>query len=118
MMPPLIWIERSDYLRLLSVRSDGDTLLRQEMARAIVRAADDMPAAVARVGDRIGYRLDDGPLSWGDLLLPNQAEGSTSVSVASPLGAALVGLRVGSAMDYLDERGTRRRLVVEHVIPA
>lgn len=118
MAQPLIWIERSDYLRLLSVRAEACALLGRELERAIVLAAADMPAAVIRVGDRVCYRLDDGAACWADLILQAAATGADAVSVTSSLGAALVGLRAGSAIDYLDDQGRPRRLFVERVVSA
>lgn len=118
MVAPLIWIERSDYVRLLPLARSDETLLAQEMARAIVCGADEMPSAVAKVGDRIGYRHDGGPLRWTDLVYPEQAEGPARVCVTSSLGAALIGMRAGSTMDYLNDHGEQRHLVVEHVVAA
>lgn len=116
MTPPLIWIERSDYLRLLPLARDEDMLLAREMARAIVCGAGDLPPAVAKVGDRIAYRHDRGPMRWVDLVFPEQADGRTRIPVTAPLGAALVGLREGASMEYINDCGEQRHLLVERVV--
>lgn len=126
---PTIWIQRSDYHRLAGLASaQGLSQLAGELARAIVCHAGDMPTAVVRMGARVVFRRDlDAPLEWAELVFPDQATdhtlspplsptpGEGRVSVTSPLGAAMIGLRAGARMAYQDADGRRRHVVIERV---
>ncbi|WP_247878121.1 hypothetical protein [Azospirillum sp. TSO22-1] len=71
------------------------------------------------MSSRVLFRRADGmPLEWGELAYPDQPPGDGRVTVASPLGVALLGLREGARMPYVDADGTRRWLSVERVLPA
>jgi len=120
---PLIWVGFADYVRLLKAmedpaawRPDVSAFLRGELDRAIVRPDGELPRAVVRMGTRVLFRRDDGAATeWGKLAFPEQAAGDGVVSVASALGAALLGLRQGACMTYADGAKTRR-LSVERVL--
>lgn len=114
---PTIWIQRSDYPRLADLALPmGRSLLADELARAIVCHAEDMPSAVVRMGARVVFRRDlDAPMEWAELVYPDQAVGDGRVSVTSPLGAAMIGLRAGARMAYQDNDGRRRHVVIERV---
>lgn len=120
---PLIWIGFADYVRLLKAmeepdawRPDVSAFLQRELDRAIVRPDGELPRAVVRMGTRVLFRRDDGAAAeWGNLAYPEQAAGDGVVSVASALGAALLGLRQGACMTYADG-ATTRRLSVERVL--
>ena len=120
---PLIWIGFADYVRLLKAmeepeawRPDVSAFLRRELDRAIVRRDGELPRAVVRMGTRVLFRRDDGAAAeWGTLAFPEDADGDEAVSIASPLGAALLGLRHGASITYPDGAATRR-LSVERVL--
>lgn len=121
---PLIWIGRADYARLLRVSDrlsvhapEVSAFLAKELDRAIVRNEDDIPRDVVRMGRRFQFRrTEDAAVEWGELAYPEQPATDGRISVASPLGAALLGLRRGARMKYLDD-GAIRRLSVERVPP-
>lgn len=114
---PTIWIQRSDYHRLAGlVASQAQPVLAGELERAIVCHAGDMPTSVVRMGARVVFRRDlDAPLEWAELVFPDQATGEGRISVTSPLGAAMIGLRRGARMAYQDVDGRRRHVVIERV---
>ncbi|MGQ9371470.1 GreA/GreB family elongation factor [Azospirillum sp. ST 5-10] len=112
---PLIWIGRTDYGRLLR------SMERLEAQAPHVSAflSGELDRAIVRMGGRVLFRRgDDLPLEWGELVYPDQPPGDGRITVASPLGAALLGLRDGARMPYVDADGTARRLSVERVLPA
>jgi regulator of nucleoside diphosphate kinase len=123
---PLIWIERADYGRLLRAvdglaaqAPDVSAFLSRELDRAIVRPEGDLPRTIVRMGSRVLFRrADDMPFEWGELAYPDQLPSEGRITVASPLGVALLGLREGARMPYIDADGTKRWLSVGRVLPA
>lgn len=123
---PLIWIGRADYGRLLRAMDrlavqapDVSAFLSRELDRAIVRPEGELPRTIVRMGSRVRFRrADDMPFEWGALVYPDQPAAEGRISVASPLGVALLGLREGADMAYVDADGRTRRLSVERVLPA
>lgn len=123
---PLIWIGRADYGRLLRAMDrlaaqapDVSAFLSRELERAIVRADGDLPQTIVRMGSRVLFRRDDGlPPEWGTLVYPDQPLTQGQITVASPLGVALLGLREGARMPFTNADGTTRWLSVERVLPA
>ena len=122
---PLIWIGRTEYGRLLRAMDrlagqapDVSAFLSRELDRAIVRPEGDLPRTIVRMGSRVLFRRDDGlPFEWGELVYPDQSPTEGQITVASPLGVALLGLREGARMPYGDADGTTRWLSVERVLP-
>ena len=122
---PLIWIGRTDYGRLLRAMDrladqapDVSAFLSRELERAIVRPEGDLPRTIVRMGSRVLFRRDDDVQSeWGELVYPDELPTEGQITVASPLGVALLGLREGARMPYSDADGTTRWLSVERVLP-
>ncbi|HYD70078.1 GreA/GreB family elongation factor [Azospirillum sp.] len=122
-LPP-IWIGLADYARLLRAMEhlaaqapEVSAFLCKELDRAIVRPDGELPRAVVRMGARVLFRrAEDMDAEWGELSYPEQPPAGGRVSIASPVGAALLGLRQGSGMTYVDG-GARRQLTVERVLP-
>ena len=122
---PLIWIGRTDYGRLLRAMDrlavqapEVLAFLSRELDRAIVRPEGDLPRTIVRMGSRVLFRRDDDlPFEWGELAYPDQPPTEGQITVASPLGVALLGLREGARMPYVDADGTTRWLSVERVLP-
>ena len=123
---PLIWIGRADYCRLLRAMDrlavqapDVSAFLSRELDRAIVRPDGDLPRTIVRMGSRVLFRRGDGmPPEWGELVYPDQSPSEGQITVASPLGVALLDLREGARMPYIDADGTEHCLSVERVLPA
>lgn len=115
---PHIWIARSDYRRLMGLTAAADALLGEELERARICQAAELPDAVVCMGARVLFRRDeDADAEWGVLVYPDQmAAGYGAISVTSPVGAAMIGLRQGASMAYVDAQGVRRCLVIERVI--
>lgn len=84
----------------------AETLLA-ELERATVLAPDKLPDDVVRMGSTVTYKTDDGTERSVTLVYPAEADiAQGKVSVLTPIGAALIGLSVGQAIDWtaLDER--------------
>jgi regulator of nucleoside diphosphate kinase len=91
--------------------------LQEELDRADVLPASDVPADVVTMHARVRY-LDEtaGERRHVILVYPNEMDVARGrISVLSPVGAALLGLSVGDAIDWEFPHGVRRRLRVEEV---
>lgn len=91
--------------------------LESELERALVLAADEMPAGVVTIGSLVRVLdLDTGKRRVLTLVLPPEADvAEHRISVLAPIGAALLGLRAGDDVEW-GMPGSGRRLHIEHVV--
>jgi regulator of nucleoside diphosphate kinase len=88
----------------------GDELFR-ELERARVLPERKLPPDVVRMGSNVIYRTDAGEQRSVTLVYPGQADISTGkVSVLTPVGTALIGLRVGQSITWLT-RGAKNNVL-------
>jgi regulator of nucleoside diphosphate kinase len=89
-------------------------LLLEELARAQLRSSGEMPADVVTIGSEVSFRYnDDGHSQTVRLVLPRDADISQGrVSVFTPIGATLLGLAEGHAMEWMTRHGERRSLTI------
>jgi regulator of nucleoside diphosphate kinase len=123
-LPP-VHVTTRDYRRLRSLsaaerRTANETVLRfltHELDRATVHLPHKVPADAVTLRSRVVFRpdIDEDPecraLVYDE---PHAVIGGT-VSVMTPLGAALLGLRAGNAMPYRGLDGRLRTVSVEGV---
>lgn len=114
-------ISAADHSRLEGVvqqaSADGHPVadfLRRELRRALV-ISDEMPNDVVTLNGWVTYRRDWGWTPETHLLVcpENYRDPFTHLSVLSPLGAALIGLRVGSRVSYRSIEGVAHVASVE-----
>src|SRR6478609_6564086 len=93
-------------------------LLLEELSRAEFCSAENLPADVVTMRSRIVFRDEDsGEEHSVELVFPNAADMELGrVSVLTPIGAALIGLRQGSAIDWPNRLGAMRRLTIVDVV--
>ncbi len=123
-LPP-IRIAATDFhmLKLAAMRAVKDHnpvchFLVSELERAdVVESAD--PLRCVRLDHWVTFRADDGLLLESRIpVLPENFRSShLHVSILSPLGAALIGVPVGSRMPYLGIDGVSHVLTVESLEP-
>lgn len=123
-LPP-ITVTTHDFDRLVTFGLDaylrGDShadLLLWELKRATLCPPCVLPGEVVSVNCRVLYRLDDEPAVREHRLVHplDRAGRPDELSVASPLGTALLGLRVGDRMPFCDNRdGTQHVATVEGI---
>ena len=102
--------------RDLSTMAAG--LLLEELARAEFCSAESLPADVVTMRSRVTF-LDEesGEEHRVELVYPRAADMELGrVSVLTPVGAGLIGLRRGSAIDWPNRLGTLRRLTIVEVV--
>jgi regulator of nucleoside diphosphate kinase len=110
-LPP-ITIATSDYNRLLSTamiqqehnrRAAG--FLLGELRRAKVCHPSALPEDVVSTNCRVIFRIDDEPKPRAHLLVhpDDLIRPGAEISVTTPLGTALLGLRVGDRMPFEDD---------------
>jgi regulator of nucleoside diphosphate kinase len=116
-LPPVAFtasdIDVIDRLLASGAPTPARGLLEAELSRAAV-VSDAAARGVARIGDWVEYRTDDsGPIRRVQLVLPAAADiDQNRVSVLSPVGAALIGLKAGVRFEWTDTRGRHHRLQV------
>jgi regulator of nucleoside diphosphate kinase len=100
-------------------RDDGRTLevLEEELDRAVVVDAEQLPADVVTLDSRVQLSdLDSGEKLLFAVVLPSRANADEGrISVLAPLGMAVLGYRSGDVIEW-DVPGGRRRLRVTHVL--
>ena len=118
-MRPAITLGGAEHQRLLilAMTSPGhlaeeSDYLHYELDRARVVPDDSLPPDTVRVGSTVTYRSDDN-VRTATIVYPEQADVPTGrISVLSPVGAALLGLRPGQSITRMGWDGDFRTLVV------
>jgi len=101
-----------------SFRDQGHlSQLQSELERALVLAADEVPAGVITIDSLVRVvDLDSGKRSVLTLVLPRDSDvAERRISVLAPIGTALLGFRAGDDVEWATPGGTRR-LHIEHVV--
>ena len=123
---PAITIARSEYDKLqvfASALEQRDPELAEtligELDRARVVEDGRVAPDVVRIGSQFRYETSDGEVRTATLVYPGQADISSGrVSVLTPVGTALLGLKSGQAIDWTDRGGRRHTLrVLEVMVP-
>lgn len=123
-LPPII-IARRDHARLqrlavnaLRKRHPVGRFLVSEVRRAVVCDTDKMPDGVARLNEWVTYRIDGNKQTESKILVcPEEfISAEVTLSVLSPLGAAVLGMSVGSCMKFFSNEGGLHFVIVEGVV--
>jgi len=114
--PPLV-LSRLDCARLealLDAQPSADARgLRAELERAQLVEAGDVPGDVIAMNSTARFRDEESAEEREiTLVYPNDAGGPGTVSILAPVGSALLGLRVGHAIDWPMPGGRTARLRV------
>ena len=96
---------------------DSDFLL-YELDRAKTVPDHALPPDIVRVGSFVRFRNIEGEERTMRVVLPEEADPARSrISVLSPLGTALLGLRPGQSITWLDGDGQKQFLTALAVLP-
>ncbi|WP_395449501.1 nucleoside diphosphate kinase regulator [Aminobacter sp. UC22_36] len=115
-----IVVSESDYARLTGLaESSLERLpgiaeeLLSEMERAKVKPSSRIPANVVRMGSTVTFRSGDGEVKTVTLVYPGKADiAEGKVSILTPVGAALIGLREGQSVAWTSRDGRRLELEI------
>ena len=118
--PPIhVLAQESDLVAGLALRVEHRqpvvaAMLIEEIERAELHDPDTMPADAVRLGSAISF-MDErtGTVRNVQLVLPVDADiGEGRISILTPVGAALYGLRAGDAIEWPDLDGNERWITI------
>lgn len=96
----------------------SDNLLN-ELERARVLDDTAVPSDIVRMGSTARYRTENGQEQQIILVYPADADiAQGRISVMTPVGTALIGLRAGQSITWRDRNNKRHMLTVLSVTPA
>jgi regulator of nucleoside diphosphate kinase len=123
-LSPRIVMGHSDHRQLIVLAmagightaDDADGLL-YELERAHVVADEKLPPDAVRMGSVVRYRTNGGVERRVALVYPKDADiGEGRISVLTPVGTALLGLRTGQSITWLTRDGRKQMLTVVSVL--
>ncbi|MBS0564797.1 MAG: nucleoside diphosphate kinase regulator [Proteobacteria bacterium] len=113
--PILVGDTDQDRLAAMTAGAAGEALLT-ELARAEVVPEARLPADVVRMGSWVRYSTKSGGVREVTLVWPEEADiGRGRISVLTPIGTGLLGLRAGQSIAWLTRDGRQDVLRVEEV---
>lgn len=122
-LPP-VYVAEADYERLSDLarvfHTPGAEFLADELARAIVVGPRKAPRDFVRLGSRVTWRDEtSGRTHTAEIVGPDAADiDRDRLSVISPVGAALIGLRPGATLAWAMPDGRPRAVRIESVAGA
>lgn len=88
-----------------------------ELDRASIVPPEQLPLDVVRMGSTVRFRNSDGEQREVTLMYPAEADiADNRISVMTPIGAALIGLRKGKSITWLTRDGRKQMLTVLRVV--
>jgi regulator of nucleoside diphosphate kinase len=121
---PAITIAESEHRKLFTIAtSAGGTMsaaaesLLMELERARVVPDGKLPEDFVRIGSHMTYRTEKDDLREATLVYPSDADITQGkISVLTPVGAAMIGLRTGQSITWESRDGRRNVLTVLSVV--
>jgi len=100
-----------------SASEETDGLL-YELERAQIVTDDVLPSDAVRMGSTVRYKAGGGAERAVTLVYPKDADiQSGRISVLTPVGTALLGLRPKQSITWLTRDGRKQMLTVQSVLP-
>jgi len=124
-LSPEIVLGREEHRQLLSLAmagpghtaADSDWLLH-ELERAHVVPDNAVPADIVRIGSTVHFRTEGNNDRAVQVVLPKDADiAKGRISVLTPVGTALIGLRWGQSITWLTRDLRTQVLTVTQVLP-
>ena len=123
-LPPIV-VTEPDYDKLIRFVERQSTamprvmrFLEQELDRAELVPARQVPRDVVTMNSRLLFRMTENALSRAvTLVYPAEADLMAGrMSILTPVGVALLGLHAGQSMSWEDRVGETKTLTVQHVL--
>jgi regulator of nucleoside diphosphate kinase len=122
-LSPAIVLSKADHTKLYELALAGlermpevAERLLNELDRARVVEDAKISAEVARMGSRVTYQTNSGQEHTVTLAYPADADiEQGKISVMTPVGAALIGLKTNQSITWHDRSGKRQMLTVKAV---
>jgi len=121
--PKTIYITERDWDRLERMVSGAGKApniakLRNELDQATVVPSEEIPSDVVTMNSRVSFQeLDTGEKSEITLVYPSDADiNRRRISILAPVGAALIGLRVGDEIEWPLPSGKTRTYKIISVL--
>ncbi|WP_338722657.1 nucleoside diphosphate kinase regulator [Devosia sp. XK-2] len=120
--PPLT-LGKADHAKLYALgeaaldrNPDLAEVLLTELDRAKIVSDDKLPEGVVRMGSRVSYQTNAGQEQTVTLAYPADADiAQGRISVLTPIGVALIGLKPGQSITWHDRADKRHKLTVAAV---
>ncbi len=120
---PSITISETDYERLTGLAEaledrnpDVSETMMAELDRARVVRDGSLAATIVRMGSTVVYTADGGPEKTVTLVYPGEADIEKGrISITTPVGTALIGLKEGQSIDWTARTGQTHKLTVVRV---
>ena len=126
MSKPSIVINKTDHARLVQLANGlldrkpeiADTLLTELERAKVVERGTSLQNSV-QMGSTVEYSTGDSPARRVTLVYPGDADiAQGKVSILTPIGTALLGLRAGQSIDWVANDGRKHRLTIQSVSAA
>lgn len=126
MSKPSIVINKSDHARLVQLANGlldrkpeiADTLLTELERAKVVERGTSLQNSV-QMGSTVEYTAGDTPSRRVTLVYPGEADiAQGKISILTPIGTALLGLRAGQSIDWVANDGRKHRLTIQSVSAA
>jgi regulator of nucleoside diphosphate kinase len=118
---PTVYVAEGQHELLLRIAdrstADGAALLRKELDRAVIVAPHEPPRRFVQLNSTIEYEdLLSGKVRTVTLVTPHEADiDEQRISVATPVGAAVLGLVTGESFSWITQDGRPRVLTIRRV---
>jgi len=119
-LSPALVLGKADHAKLndlaeagLDRNPDVAEVLLAELERAKVVEDSKLPEGIVRMGGRVTYQTNAGQEQTVTLVYPADADiAQGRISVMTPIGAALIGLKAGQSITWHDRADKRHKLTV------
>lgn len=113
-----IVVLNTDYQKIIALLARADSAaadaLDAEVARAEILDDAEFPSGAVRMGSTVTFKdTDSGAIDTVTLVYPEAADvAQMKISILSPVGSALIGLRIGEMIEWPMPNGKLRHLEV------
>lgn len=115
-------LRKKDYEKICAIleafRTEVAELLEEELERAEIVPDDELPPDVVSMNSEVRFIDTTSNHEFTvTLVYPDEADaGESKVSILAPVGAALIGLKVGQSIDWPLPSGKLKRIKVIEVL--